>query len=74
MTQPGATEGEEIPLSPCIGICLVDPATGYCRGCLRSTAEIAAWYGAGLAEKRAMLARLERRRRLNTGRGLGRSR
>lgn len=71
------------PASPCIGICLLDPATGYCpfgassaracraggsairRGCLRSVAEIANWYDASAAEKRAILARLDERRRLD---------
>ena len=51
-----------IPESPCIGICLIDPATLYCRGCLRSVAEIASWYSATNAEKRAMLRLLEARR------------
>jgi uncharacterized protein len=51
------------PASPCIGVCLVDPATGHCRGCLRSIAEITNWYSAGPAEKRAILARLASRSR-----------
>ena len=59
---------EPQPASPCVGICLLDPATGYCRGCLRSVAEIAAWYEAGAAEKRAILARLDQRRRLGKSR------
>ncbi len=53
---------EAAPVSPCVGICLLDPATGYCRGCLRSVDEIASWYDASAAEKRAMLARLHQRR------------
>ena len=53
---------EEIPPSPCLGICLMDPATRMCRGCLRTVAEIAAWYDAGTAEKRAIVARLALRR------------
>jgi uncharacterized protein len=51
------------PVSPCLGICLMDPRTRMCRGCLRTVEEIAAWYNAGNAEKRAILARLEQRRR-----------
>ena len=51
------------PPSPCIGICLIDPATGRCRGCLRYIDEIAAWYDASAAEKRAILARIAERRR-----------
>ena len=51
-----------VPESPCVGICLLDPATGCCRGCLRTLAEIASWYEASVSEKRAILARLEQRR------------
>jgi len=57
------TAAEPAPASPCIGICLMDPRTKQCRGCLRTTAEIAAWYEANPAEKRAILARLDHRRR-----------
>jgi uncharacterized protein len=51
------------PVSPCLGICLMDPRTRMCRGCLRTVEEIAAWYNASNSEKRAILARLEARRR-----------
>jgi uncharacterized protein len=50
------------PASPCLGICLMDPATRMCRGCLRTIDEIRAWYEASAAEKRAILARLDQRR------------
>lgn len=29
--------------SPCISICRMDAATGWCEGCLRTLDEIAAW-------------------------------
>lgn len=32
----------DIP-SPCIGVCRLNPRTGRCDGCERTTAEIAAW-------------------------------
>ena len=51
------------PASPCLGICLMDPATRMCRGCLRTIDEIRAWYEATAAEKRAILARLDGRHR-----------
>ena len=51
------------PVSPCIGICLMDPATRTCRGCLRTIDEIAGWYDADAAKKEAILARLAARRR-----------
>jgi uncharacterized protein len=53
---------EPDPASPCLGICLMDPATRMCRGCLRTIAEIAGWYDADPAEKHAILARLATRR------------
>ena len=56
----GAAEPD--PASPCLGICLMDPATRMCRHCLRTIAEIAGWYDASPAEKRAILARLAVRR------------
>jgi predicted Fe-S protein YdhL (DUF1289 family) len=56
------TLDERSPASPCLGICLMDPATRQCRGCLRTVEEIAAWYEASPAEKRAILAALEVRR------------
>jgi uncharacterized protein len=54
---------EPTPVSPCIGVCLLDPVTGRCRGCLRDVSEIARWYEASAAEKRAILALLDQRRR-----------
>ena len=58
----GFMNAEPLPASPCVGICLLDPATRVCRGCLRTIAEIAGWPGASTAEKRAILARLDQRR------------
>lgn len=60
---PAAADSERTPVSPCIGVCLIDPLTRTCRGCLRTIAEIARWYEAGPEEKRAILARLADRRR-----------
>jgi len=56
------TMDDRIPASPCVGICLVDPATRSCRGCLRTVDEIARWYEASPAEKRELLAALAARR------------
>ena len=57
------------PISPCLGICLMDPATRLCRGCLRTVEEIARWYDASAAEKRALLEILAARRRALPPRG-----
>jgi predicted Fe-S protein YdhL (DUF1289 family) len=53
---------EPTPISPCIGICIMDPRTRQCRGCLRTVEEIAHWYEATPAEKRELLAVLAERR------------
>ncbi|WP_189619387.1 DUF1289 domain-containing protein [Novosphingobium colocasiae] len=48
--------------SPCTGVCVLDPATGWCRGCLRTINEIAAWSTLDDAGKRAVVAALPARR------------
>jgi predicted Fe-S protein YdhL (DUF1289 family) len=53
---------EPTPISPCLGICIMDPRTRQCRGCLRTVEEIAHWYEATPAEKRELLAVLAERR------------
>jgi len=59
---------EPSPVSPCLGICLMDPATRICRGCLRTIDEIRGWYEASAADKRAILERLAARRTAAEGR------
>ena len=48
--------------SPCISLCQMHPATGWCLGCLRTLDEIAAWGGLDDAAKRDLLVRLAPRR------------
>jgi uncharacterized protein len=50
--------------SPCINVCRMDPASGYCEGCRRSLEEIACWSAYDPAEKRAVLALLPARKSL----------
>ncbi len=47
--------------SPCINVCRMDAASGYCEGCRRTIEEIACWSAYRAAEKRAVLARLPTR-------------
>ena len=60
---------DQLVASPCLGICLVDPATRQCRGCLRTVDEIARWYDASPAEKRELLAVLAERRQAAGAKG-----
>ena len=44
--------------SPCTGVCRMDEATGWCRGCRRTLEEIARWSAMTPADKRAVWAAL----------------
>lgn len=60
MTQRSATgplaAGDQAIESPCIRICVIDPASGLCEGCGRTLAEIASW-GSLSCEARAEIMR-----------------
>ncbi|CAN1565146.1 COG3313 Predicted Fe-S protein [Rhabdaerophilaceae bacterium] len=42
--------------SPCVKVCILDPATGFCLGCARTGSEIASW-SRMTAEERVALKR-----------------
>jgi len=46
------------PISPCIGVCIIDPTSGFCHGCARTIAEIAGWLDFSAEDKRRILAML----------------
>jgi uncharacterized protein len=48
--------------SPCIDVCRMDEATGWCAGCMRTIDEIAGWSRYGDEAKRHVLAALPPRR------------
>lgn len=48
--------------SPCISVCLMDEASGWCTGCLRTLDEIAAWSALDDEAKLAVRLELSRRR------------
>lgn len=47
--------------TPCIKVCVIDPADGLCRGCRRSRHEIARWSSYTDAERRAIMDALQHR-------------
>ncbi|WP_428422086.1 DUF1289 domain-containing protein [Methylibium sp.] len=59
MTRPLPTAA--VP-SPCISVCRMHAASGWCEGCLRTLDEIAAWSGLDNARKRAVWKLLPQRR------------
>lgn len=48
--------------SPCINVCRMDDATGWCAGCLRTIDEIAAWSALDDEARREIWVDLGRRR------------
>ena len=50
--------------TPCIKVCVVDPARRQCRGCGRTLDEIARWSAMSEAERRRVMAALGDRLRL----------
>ena len=58
------------PQSPCRKICVMQPESGLCIGCLRTAEEIAAWPGMTPNARRAVMAELPSREgRLTRRRG-----
>lgn len=56
--------------SPCSNVCRMHAPTGFCEGCARTIAEIAAWSKADDATRLAILARLPERRALLVAQGI----
>ena len=54
---------ERAPISPCVGVCTLDPVSHYCIGCARSIEEIAGWARFSPEEKRRVIALLPARQR-----------
>ena len=48
--------------SPCINVCRMNEASGYCEGCYRSIPEITEWSRASDARKQAILGEVAARR------------
>jgi hypothetical protein len=60
-SQPPAAAGAAVP-SPCISVCRIEPASGWCEGCYRTIDEIARWGLLDDEEKLGVWAELKRRR------------
>ncbi|MEQ1578036.1 MAG: DUF1289 domain-containing protein [Hyphomicrobium sp.] len=50
--------------SPCIKVCMIDQATGYCEGCARTLKEIAQWSSLSVADRRRVMSELDGRKSL----------
>jgi predicted Fe-S protein YdhL (DUF1289 family) len=47
--------------TPCIAVCVIDPATKLCLGCGRTLAEIAHWHAMERGERLSVMATLHQR-------------
>jgi hypothetical protein len=47
--------------SPCVKLCVLDPASGLCSGCGRSLEEIGAWLDLSDEERRRIMVELPAR-------------
>ncbi|MBL8588144.1 MAG: DUF1289 domain-containing protein [Methylobacteriaceae bacterium] len=75
MSDPRSAAAPALVESPCIGACWIDEEFGWCRGCGRTRAEIAAWPEASASVRRAILAPLaERRAAMRAARKIGNER
>jgi predicted Fe-S protein YdhL (DUF1289 family) len=52
---------ERAPVSPCVGVCTLDPVSHFCIGCARTIEEIAEWPRLGAEEKHRIVAQLPAR-------------
>ena len=48
--------------SPCVNVCTMDKATGWCLGCARTIREISNWSAKPPEERRTILAALPARK------------
>jgi len=55
MTDIVEVTGAARVLSPCTGVCRLDPATRWCLGCGRTGDEIARWTAVGDPERQVIL-------------------
>ena len=60
-------------VSPCVGVCVLNAVTGFCQGCWRSVEEISNWRTMPRDRRMEVLKRLAERRGAKslTDRGLG---
>ena len=54
---------QKAAISPCINVCTLDAANGFCQGCFRSLDEISFWSRASNDERLNILEAVARRRK-----------
>lgn len=60
MDQPSPTQKSKID-SPCVWVCIIDEATGYCCGCGRTGDEVAGWINYDKPKRAEIVGTLDER-------------
>lgn len=47
--------------TPCVGVCVIDSQSALCKGCGRTTQEIAQWTSFTVSERQQIMQQLEAR-------------
>ena len=47
--------------SPCVGVCALNDATGFCQGCYRTIEEIREWWSMSDEERAKVMRELDQR-------------
>ena len=55
-----ASDSVHVP-SPCVSVCVINPHTGLCEGCLRNLDEVAAWGQMPNVQQREVWQRIQAR-------------
>ena len=50
--------------SPCISVCSMDDASGFCKGCFRTLDEVKSWLYYTDNQKQGVINQLEKRKRV----------
>ncbi len=53
-------------VSPCIGVCAINDANGFCQGCYRTVEEIREWWNMSDQERDKVMSALDQRLLDNT--------
>ena len=53
-------------VSPCIGVCAINDANGFCQGCYRTVEEIREWWNMSDQEREKVMGALDQRLLDNT--------
>ena len=67
MSESSQPESNKEVQSPCISVCAMDDATGFCHGCYRTLEEIQGWWDLDNSEKQTIVEAASHREKVVFG-------